>query len=109
MGRSGSVPVFGRQQLYLLWARRAHEINVQHYSSHILMVLNLSHHVQADSGVHEEAIIHHHGCIFLHLFGVVLSRWEEPDHVGAGDVIPNLRLDSRLRRKPGNHRQMCLF
>lgn len=50
------------------------------------MVLNLSHHVQADSGVHEEAIINHHGGIFLHLFGVVLSRWEELDHVGAGDV-----------------------
>lgn len=36
------------------------------------MVLNLSYHVQADAGVHEEAVINHHGCIFLHLFGVVL-------------------------------------
>lgn len=42
--------------------------------------------VQADSGVHEEAIINHHGGIFLHLFGVVLSRWGWLDHVGAGDV-----------------------
>lgn len=50
------------------------------------MVLNLSHHVQADAGVHEEAIINHRGCIFLHLFSAVLSRWAELSRVGAGDV-----------------------
>lgn len=56
------------------------------------MVLNLSHHVQADAGVHEEAFINHPGCIFLHLFSVVLSRWEELARVGAGDVDHHSKL-----------------
>lgn len=43
--------------------------------------------------MHEEAAINHRRCMFLHLFSVVSSRWEEPARVRAGDVHP--RVDHR--------------
>lgn len=73
------------------------------------MVLNLSRHVQADAGVHEEAVINHHGCIFLHLFSAVLSRWEEPARVGAGDVERQVELNAEDGPNVPVSSHLCCF